>query len=147
MICEQHFSVKKDGTAYCGCFCVNPELIENYEKAIADKEHTWICHHKLEAFYTMEELKDLGKYFDRPPRELIFVETEKDHQYWPHKGQLEGYKKLSKAKMNHIVSDEAKEKIRKNHIGLKASEDVKRKMSEAHKGKHWKLIDGKRVYY
>ena len=27
------------------------------------------------------------------------------------------------------------------------NEETKKKISEAKKGKHWKLIDGKRVYY
>ena len=31
--------------------------------------------------------------------------------------------------------------------GKKLSEEAKRKLSEAKKGKHWKLVDGKRVWY
>ena len=31
--------------------------------------------------------------------------------------------------------------------GIPQTEESRRKNSEAHKGKHWKLIDGKRVYY
>lgn len=70
-------------------YCCNPELIENYDKAIADKDKTWICHHKLEAFFTMKELKEIGRYYNVPARELVFVKDEKDHQYWPHKGHTE----------------------------------------------------------
>lgn len=29
----------------------------------------------------------------------------------------------------------------------KLSEEHKKKLSEAYKGKHWKLVDGKRVWY
>ena len=34
-----------------------------------------------------------------------------------------------------------------HHKGKKFSEEHKNKLSEAHKGKHWKLVDGKRVWY
>lgn len=31
--------------------------------------------------------------------------------------------------------------------GKKTSDEVRKKLSESNKGKHWKLVDGKRVYY
>jgi len=31
--------------------------------------------------------------------------------------------------------------------GKPKSEETKRKLSDAFKGKHWKLVDGKRVWY
>ena len=33
------------------------------------------------------------------------------------------------------------------HKGKKLSEETKKKISEANKGKHWKLVGGKRVWY
>lgn len=56
-------------------------------------------------------------------------------------------KKLSKAHKGKTNSEEARKKMSKSHKGLKFSEDRKKKMSEAKKGKHWKLVDGKRVWY
>lgn len=48
-------------------------------------------------------------------------------------------------------SEEAKRKISETHKGKRRSEEARRNMSEAmkgkHKGKHWKLVDGKRVWY
>lgn len=51
-------------------------------------------------------------------------------------------------------SEEHKRKISEAHKGKVFSEEAKRKMSEAHKGKtapnkgkHWKLVDGKHLYY
>lgn len=45
------------------------------------------------------------------------------------------------------------QKGNQNHKGHHASEESRKRMSEAHKGKsspnkgkHWKLVDGKRVY-
>lgn len=62
MICNYDFQLKKDGSPRKRCFCVHPELIENYDLAIKDKENIWYCHHKLEAFFFMEELQEMGKY-------------------------------------------------------------------------------------
>lgn len=44
-------------------------------------------------------------------------------------------------------SEEAKRKNSEGHRGKYHSEETKRKMSEARKGRHWKLVDGKRVWY
>lgn len=50
-------------------------------------------------------------------------------------------------------SEEAKRKLSEANKGKKPSEETRKKMSEAKKGntnakgKHWKLVDGKRVYY
>ena len=55
--------------------------------------------------------------------------------------------------MGHYVSDETKEKIRKANIGNKnwlgkhRSQETKDKISKALTGRHWKLVDGKRVWY
>ena len=80
----------------CNCYCRNPELIENYDLAIADETKTWICHHRLEKDYTEDELRAKGMYFNRPAEELIFVENEKVHRNLPHKGSLNRVKKRSK---------------------------------------------------
>ena len=44
MINEQGFRTKKNGEPYWNCLCKKPELIENYDKVIADKKHIWVCH-------------------------------------------------------------------------------------------------------
>lgn len=57
-------------------------LIENYDKAINDKEHIWECHHKLEIrddyINTVKDLKLMNLYYNRPACELIFL-TNKEH--------------------------------------------------------------------
>lgn len=62
-------------------------LIENYEKAVADKENMWDCHHRdevrvlpsgLVALRSREELIENGRYYDCPANELIFMKHE-DH--------------------------------------------------------------------
>lgn len=99
-------------------------LIENYDKAINDKEHTWDCHHRLEIgegyINSPKDLKLMNLYYNRPANELIFL-TASEHQ------------SLHKT----------------NRIGWTHSEDTKNKMSHPHKFKYksWKIIDGKRVWY
>lgn len=78
-------------------------------------------------------------------------------------------KRISEAKRGHSVSEETRKKISEANRGKPSSnkgkpgtfkgkhhsEETKRKMSEArkglhkglYKGKHWKLVDGKRVWY
>ena len=54
-------------------------LIENYNKAIADKERMWDIHHRRECdeegrtLFTHKQLKEMNLYFKRPASELIFV--------------------------------------------------------------------------
>lgn len=78
MINKQAFRLKKNGESYWNCFCRNPELIENYDRAIADEEHTWDCHHRKEEFYSYKELKERGEYYDVSPDDLIFL-TREEH--------------------------------------------------------------------
>lgn len=125
MISENNFKLKKDGTPNCRCFCRNPELIENYEKAISDKSQLWYCHHRLETHFSdgtkrpedaqlsWRELDALNMYFDRPPEELIFV-TFAEHNALHFSGRknqkLSAYNKTHR-EMQAIKSKAAKEKI------------------------------------
>ena len=113
MICKQSFQLKKDGKPRKCCICRNPELIENYELAIADTAQTWEVHHRREEFYSQQELIEGEEYFDRPPEELIFL-TKSEH------GGID-----SKCKRVAIARK-----------GKHPSEETKRKLSEAKKGEN-----------
>lgn len=104
MISEEHFRLKKDGEPTNRCFCRNPELIENYDKAIADNTQTWVCHHRFEALFTREELIKYDWYYDVAPNCLIFL-TRSEHISLHNKG--------------HSLSDESKRKISEAHKGKK----------------------------
>lgn len=78
--------------------------------------------------------------------------------YWKGKALSEEHKrKLSdtnKGKKPYNMTDETRRKMAEskkgkpsNHKGKAHSEETRRKLSEAIKGKHWKLINGKRVWY
>ena len=63
-------------------------------------------------------------------------------------------RKLSETHKGKHWSEEMKQRLSEAHKGKKHSEEWSKKISEAHKGKpgpnkgkHWKLIDGKRIYY
>ena len=114
-------------------YCKDYENIENYEKALADNFVGWEVHHRLETHTPdgkrrevdigYKELIALGMYYNRPAEELIFL-TRREHN---------AIRKVSAETRNKI--HEAK-KGNKYHLGKRHSEEAKKKMREAHKGKH-----------
>lgn len=142
------FEKTLDGKPRKYCFCDTPELIENYDLAITDKSHTWICHHKLEAFFTSKELLEMNRYYHVSPRDLVFVENETEHHKWPHKGHR-GKSPWNKGKHidNHWAgkkhTEEAKNKNRIAHLGNSYAKgsirtiEQRQKISESLKGYHW----------
>ena len=79
MISKQLFRLKKNGEPYWNCYCRSPELIENYDKAIADETQIWEVHHRLESCFTYKFLIDMGLYYDVEPEALIFL-TPAEHR-------------------------------------------------------------------
>ena len=116
-------------------YCYEPEQIENYDKAIADTEHVWHCHHRGEVLpcgtYSIQDLKKFGLYWNRPASELIFL-TPEEH--------VSLHKKGNKYRLGGKHSEEAKRKIseakkgNKNHLGKKHSDDTRRRIAESMKG-------------
>ena len=115
---------------YC---CEDISQIENYDKAIADTTQTWQIHHRDEirtlpsgmvVYRTQQELIENGRYYNCPANELIFL-TKSEHiklhcKYRP---------PLPKECYERTV------RTRKNNGYLHHSEETKRKLSEARKGK------------
>ena len=132
---------------YAYAYCKEDiSLIENYDKAIADKENTWHCHHKLEIHddykNTAEDLKLMKLYYHRPASELIFL-PQSEHARIHNKVMDKQFavKKMHEAVKGKSKSAEHKSKIAKalkgntNTLGLKHTTETKLKMSESHKGK------------
>lgn len=131
-------------------------LIENYDKAIIDKE-MWECHHRLETDLGLskEELIDLRLYANRPASELIFL-TRSEHKALhmsahrkngilpTRKGKDCNFYGVHNTGENHPFygkqhTDESKKKMSKskkggtsNRKGAILTEETKKKMSEAH---------------
>lgn len=115
MINKRVFRLKKNGEPYFDCFCRNPELIENYDKAISDTTQTWDVHHRMEKYFPQKTLKAIGWYYDCEPEELIFLTPAEHHKV-----------------------DSACKRISEAHKGKKRgplSEEQKRKMSDAKRGR------------
>ena len=109
-------------------YCKNYTDIENYDLAIID-EDIWICHHKLEAFFTMKELKEMRRYYNVSSRDLVFCKDEKEHQKWPHKGHIE---KIDKFDHNLL-----KQYGNQWNKGRGWSKEQKEKYSETVKNRIW----------
>ncbi len=56
-------------------------------------------------------------------------------------------RKISEAGRGRKLSDEFKRKLSEAKKGHTTSEETRKKISETLKGRHWKLVDGKRVWY
>lgn len=123
MISEKVFKLKKNGEAYSTCLCRHPELIENYDKAIADTTQVWECHHRFELqcpIYkpSYRDLMAWSLYYDRPANELIFLSPD-EHRRLHFKGKPR--------------SEEWSKKISEAKKGKPRSEETKRRMSEGRK--------------
>ena len=129
-----------DGIKY---FCKEDiSLIENFDKAIADKEQTWHCHHRREIETPRKELLEIGEYFNRPASELIFL-TQKEHKAIHCSLKFKG--KPSPWKGKHHT-DETKKKISETLKGNHHSEETKKKISETLKGNHHSEEAKKKLY-
>ena len=129
MINKTYFRLNKNGSPTSICYCRHPELIENYDKAIADNTQMWEVHHRKEEFYSYAELIEKGEYYDVPPEALIFL-THKEHC------KIDSFcKRMSEAMKGKKHSEEHKRKNSEAHKGKTFSEEHKRKMSEAQKNR------------
>lgn len=153
MINEQVFRIRKNGKPYSNCLCTTPNLIENYDKAIADKTQTWICHHRLETYTSdgerrfidirPEELIALDMYFHRPPNELIFL-TKEEHNTLHSKGKhpsVESRTKMSMAAKSVKHTQEWNKKVgesqKKYWDNVSSEEREKRAKTYSEAQKKW----------
>lgn len=54
--------------------CTNVTKVENYEEA-KNSPDLYVLHHLAECRFTSAELKEMDRYYHRPPEELLFVEV------------------------------------------------------------------------
>ena len=122
-------------------YCKDYENIENYEKAAADNFKCWCCHHRLETHnsdgerrtvdITAAELIALRMYYNRPAEELIFLTTS-EHSRLHMKGK--------KHALGCKPSEETKKKLSDARKGKRLSEETKKKMSKPKSEEHKKKL-------
>ena len=119
-------------------YCKNDiSLIENYDKAIADKTQVWHCHHRRETIFSKSDLIEIGEYYNRPACELIFL-TKSEHTRLHQLGKNvaeETCEKMSEAHKGKHHSEETRKKMSESRNGKHHSEETRKKMSESRKGK------------
>lgn len=80
--------IGKQCNRYC---CEDLDNIENYEQAVADKEHMWECHHRGEilpcGIFTQSDLNHHGLFWNRPASELVFLRHD-EHRHIHKKGSM-----------------------------------------------------------
>lgn len=115
--------------------CAEYWKIKNYSKAIADKNETWILHHRDEVRKTpsgiivvrsQQELIDNGRYFNCPANELIFIKK-KYHSM------------LHSTFRTEETLDKISSSCSKALKGRKLSEEHKSNLSKAKTGSHNKV--------
>ena len=147
MISEKMFRLNKNGEPYCDCYCRNPELIENYEKAIADTTQTWDVHHKMEKYFPQKTLKAIGWYYDCEPEELIFLTPSEHHKIDScskrQSEAMKNHKNLSK-KVLCVETEEkfesARDAERKTGINNSNISKTCRGIYKTSGGYHWKFV-------
>ncbi len=105
-------------------------LIENYQEAIADKKHTWVCHHRLGAMMNCgkDELVAKECYYDRPAHELMFV-TRSEHNRIHNENRPSWSSSHRRA-----MPEEMKQRISKRLLGRHFSQETHEKKKKAMSG-------------
>lgn len=149
------YDYEKNVQNYC---CEDISKVENFEAAKKDNFKGWCCHHRLETHNSdgerrlvdirYRELVALGMYYNRPAQELIFLRADEHRSL-----HTRGKPKPEEWRRKHSEAMKGKGGPKGRHWNL--SDETRKKMSNAKKGKpnlyfkcrHWKIVDGKRVWY
>ena len=109
-------------------YCKDFENIENYEKAKKDDFKGWLCHHRLETHTSDGERRPV----DISVEELLALDM-----YYNRPSSELIFLTRSEHKSLHKLSEESKKKLSEANKGKKLSEETREKLSEARKGLHW----------
>ena len=117
--------------------CLDIKKVENYELALKDNFKGWHLHHRLEThtsdgvlrsvFISMEELKALDMYYNRPANELIYMKS-KEH--------LRLHKNNQSTETINKIKESCKKVIHTNGWNKKVSDSLKGKEKTPLHNKH-----------
>ena len=133
---------------------------DNYPKIVVSGRN---LHHKFPRSFSKKDGVDIDNDDDNLVS-LSLANHFRVHYYlWKcckkgYRGMMALAFQFMRKKAIKYASDETIEELAKDyenvmkdvseaHKGKKLSEETKKNMSDARKGKHWKLVDGKRVWY
>lgn len=119
-------------------YCYEPELVENYDKAMADTEQMWVCHHRVETIMCCgrEELISKGAYYDRPAHDIILL-TRAEHRHVHNEGR-------NNPMLGRYLSEETRKRLSNQRKGVKKSDEHRHKISVA-TFKRWENKEARRV--
>lgn len=110
--------------------------IENYDKAVADDELVWHCHHRKECCASKEELIARGEYWKVPPADLIFM-TPAEHTalHWSFDANASRRAKISARQKGNRNGANSKRFTERHHTA-----EARKKIGEASKGRKARLL-------
>ena len=115
-------------------------VLEKFYIAKERKENTYGCYNIADGGEGVSFWK--GKHFSEEHKKRISDKMKNPSE--------ETKKKMAEAKKGKHFSEEHKKRISESAKGRKVSEETRKRLSEAKrqwKVRHWKLVDGKRVWY
>ena len=117
-------------------YCSEPlENIENYDKAVADTENLWDCHHRAEILpcgvYSREDLKKVGMYWHRPASELIFLRHDEHIRIHVSNLSTKTRRMMAESHRGNLHSSETRLKMAESHRGRHLPDETRRKIGEA----------------
>lgn len=128
-------------------FCKDYDKVEGYERALSSDEPYFI-HHKQGIYISVEELIELGWYYDCPPDCLMWVTRSEHNAIHSAHIRYEHRRKLSESHKGKPKSDEHRKKLseakkgeRNPMYGKTLSDETRRKLSDAMKAKNRYRID------
>ena len=115
--------------------CKTYWLIENYQEAVNDSTELWVIHHRREVqdgfcIWKREELVKIGQYYHLEPNELIFMK--KSEHVALHNNAID-----PKTKKPCCYRDVDRTGEKNPMYGKHLSEETKRKLSDALKGRNF----------
>lgn len=131
-------------------YCYEIENVENYEKAKADDFKGWECHHRLETHNSDGERRLTDITFEELIALCMYYHRPASELIFLTKGEHQSLHKKGKTKSEETkrkMSEAKKGKTGRSgelngFYGKKHSEETKRKISEAHKRKISEALKG-----
>ena len=106
---------------------------------------------KAVVYATDETIEQIAKDYEEAMKDAAEQHSKAMKGKYPSEETRKKMSEANKGENNPMygkhLSEEARRKMSEAKKGKARSEETKERISESKKGKHWKLVDGKRVWY